>query len=133
MLQCTYIGVSKQAAGAAGVTPGTNAMNAFDMQGFGKDNVDVAMKSVDAFTKGFQAIATEAMDYSKRSLDASGAAFEKLLAVKSLDKAVEVQSDIVRSAYEEYVGQVSRMGELFQGMAKDAYKPYEAMFGKFGK
>jgi hypothetical protein len=66
-------------------------------------------------------------------MDASGAAFGKLLSVQSLDKAVEVQSDIIRSAYEDYVGQVTRMSEIVSDMAKSAYKPYESLFGKFGK
>lgn len=108
-------------------------MNAFDIQGFGKENIDVALKSVDAVTKGMQAMAVEAADYSKRSFDAGGAAVEKLLAAKSLDKAVEAQSEIVRSAYEDYVGEMARMGEIVSDMAKGAYQPYEAFFGTFGK
>lgn len=108
-------------------------MNAFDMQGFGKENIDVALKSADAVTKGMQAMAVEAVDYSKRSFDASGAAFEKLFAAKSLDKAVAVQSEIVRSAYEDYVGQMARLSDIATDMAKNAYQPYEALFGKFGK
>ncbi len=108
-------------------------MTAFDIQGFGKENIDVALKSADAVTKGMQAIAVEAVDYSKRSFDAGGAAVEKLLAVKSLDSAVAVQSEIVRSAYEDYVGQMTRMGAIATEMAKSAYQPYEAFFGKFGK
>ena len=108
-------------------------MNAFDIQGFGKDNIDAATKSADAVAKGFQALAVEAVDYSKRSMDASGAIVEKLLAAKSLDKAVEVQSDFVRAAYEGYVGQVTRIGEIVADMAKGAYRPYETYFGKIGK
>lgn len=108
-------------------------MSAFDMPGFGKDNFDVALKSADAVARGIQAIAVEAVDYSKRSLDAGGAAVEKLLAAQSLDKAVEVQSDFVRAAYEGYVGQVTRIGEIVADMAKGAYRPYESHFGKIGK
>ncbi len=108
-------------------------MSAFDMQGFGKENVDVALKSVDAVSKGIQAMTAEAVEYSRRNFEAGGAAFEKLLAVQSVDKAVEVQSDLLRSAYEDYVGQVTRLGEIVTDMAKGAYRPYEAFFGKFGK
>lgn len=108
-------------------------MSAFDIQTFGKDNIDMALKSADAVTKGMQAMAVETVDYSKRSFDASGAAVEKLLAARSLDKAVEAQSQIVRSAYEEYVGQMARFSEIVTDMAKGAYQPYEAYFGKFGK
>jgi hypothetical protein len=109
-------------------------INGFEeVQKYSKDNVDVALKSADAVSKGFQAIAAEAADFTKKSLEAGSSAFEKLLATQSFDKAVEVQSDYVRSAYEGYVGQVTKVGEIVADMAKDAYKPYEAFFGKFGK
>jgi hypothetical protein len=109
-------------------------INGFEeVQKYSKDNVDVALKSADAVSKGFQAIAAEAADFTKKSLEAGSSVFEKLLATQSFDKAVEVQSDYVRSAYEGYVGQVTKVGEIVADMAKDAYKPYEAFFGKFGK
>jgi hypothetical protein len=135
MLHCTYSAyrMERRPPQAAGAKMGQTTMNAFDMQGFGKENIDVALKSVDAVTKGMQAMAVEAVDYSKRSFDASGAAVEKLLAAKSIDKAVAVQSEIVRSAYEDYIGQMTRLGAIVSDMAKGAYQPYEAFFGKFGK
>ncbi len=104
-----------------------------DMHKVSKENMDYAMKSVGAMSKGFQAIAAEAADYSKRSFEEGSAAFEKLLGASSLDKAVEVQSEFLRSAYEGYVGQVTKFGEIFADMTQTAYKPYETMFGKFGK
>ena len=102
-------------------------------QGMGKDNFDVALKSADAMTKGFQAIATEAADYSKRTLDANASAIEKLTSAKDFEAVAALQSEYVRSAYEGYVGQVAKFGEIVADMAKDAAKPYEAFFGKLGK
>ena len=108
--------------------------NGFEsFQTISKDNMDAAMKSADAVSRGFQAIATEAADYSKRSLDAGASAFEKLLGAGSLDKAVEVQTEFVRTAYEGYVGQVAKVSDIVADMAKRAYQPYEAMFGKLAK
>jgi hypothetical protein len=104
-----------------------------DIQKLGKSNVDVALKSAGVVSKAFQQIAAESADYTKKSFDAGAQAFEKMLAVRSLDKAVEVQSEYVRSAYEGYVGQVTRMGEIFADMAKDTYKPYEGLFGKIAR
>lgn len=104
-----------------------------DIQKLGKDNVDVALASAGAVSKGCQAMAAEAADFSKKSFEAGSSAFEKLLGAKSLDKAVEVQSEYMRSAYEDYVGQVTKFGELFVGMATDAYKPYEGFLGRVGK
>lgn len=104
-----------------------------DFQKIGKDNADVAMKSAGAMSKGFQTLASEAADFSKQSFEAGTAAFEKFVSAGSFDKAVEVQTEYVRSAYEGYVGQATKVGEIFADMAKDAYKPYESLFGKFGK
>jgi hypothetical protein len=104
-----------------------------DIQKLGKSNVDVALKSAGVMSKALQQIAAESADYTKKSFDAGAQAFEKFLAVRSLDKAVEVQSEYMKAAYEGYVGQVTRMGEIFSDMAKDAYKPYEGLFGKFPK
>ena len=101
-----------------------------ELQKAGKENMDVAVKSMGAMTKGFQALAAETADYSKRSFDTSAKAFESLLGAGSLDKAVEVQSDYMRNAYEGYVSQATKFSEIFQSMARDAYKPYEGLFGK---
>ncbi|HVY18975.1 MAG TPA: phasin family protein [Bauldia sp.] len=107
--------------------------NTFDFQNFGKDNVDLALKAADAVTKGFQAIASEAADYGKRSFEAGTAAFEKLASAKSLDTVVALQQDFARTAYQGYVGQVTRFGEIFSDMAKSAAAPYQSLYGKFGK
>jgi hypothetical protein len=108
--------------------------NSFDsIQSFGKDNVDVAMKAADAVAKGFQAMATEAADFGKRNFEASTAAFEKIASAKSVDAVVAAQQDYVRSAYQGYVGQVTRFGEIVADIAKNAAAPYQSFYGKFGK
>jgi hypothetical protein len=104
-----------------------------DLQKVGKESFDVAVKSANAFNKGFQALATETVDYSRHSLEAGAKVFEELAAASSLDKAVEVQTDFFRSAYEGYVSQATKVGEIVTAMARDAYKPYESYLGKMGK
>ena len=104
-----------------------------EMQKASKDSMDVAAKSMGAFTKGFQAIAAETADFSKRSFETGAKAMEGLLGAGSLDKAVEVQTDYLKSAYEGYVSQATKVGEIMSGMAREAYKPYESVFGKIAK
>jgi hypothetical protein len=103
------------------------------IQILGKDNTDAVLKSANAVSKGFQAIAAEAAEYSKKSIDAGTSAIERMIGAGSIDKAVEVQSDFVRSAYEGYVGQVAKISEIVTDMAKGAYQPYEALFGRLGR
>ncbi|MCX5515246.1 Phasin [Kaistia algarum] len=109
-------------------------INGFDsVQKASKDNIDLTMKSFDSFGKGVQAIAVEAADYSKKSFESGTAALEKLMAAKSIEKAVEVQSEYAKSAYEGYVGEMTKLTSMWTEFAKEAYKPYEGVFGKFPK
>jgi hypothetical protein len=101
-----------------------------DLQQVSKENVDTALKSFGALSKGSQAIAVEVVDYSKKAFEDGTAAVEKLFGVKSLDKAVEVQTEYARSAYEGFVAKASRLGELYADLAKEAYKPYETLLAK---
>lgn len=106
-------------------------VNVEEMQKAAKDSVDNAMKSLSAVTKGVQAIAVEASDYSKKSFEAGSAALEKLLGAKTLDKALEIQTDYAKSSYEGFVAQATKMSEMYTDMAKEAYKPFEGLVGKF--
>jgi hypothetical protein len=101
-----------------------------DIQQVGKDNLDAAMKAVGALSKSAQAIAVEVADYSKKSFEDGTAALEKLFGVKSLDKAIEVQTEYAKASYEGFVAKASKIGELYADLAKETYKPYEALFAK---
>ncbi|MDN2564721.1 phasin family protein [Aquibium sp. A9E412] len=95
-----------------------------------KELMDSSLESFAAMSKGLQAINVEAAEYSKRSFEQGTASFEKLVSAKSLEKAFELQSDFARQAYEGFVGQTSRMGDLYADMAKDVYKPFESALAK---
>jgi len=101
-----------------------------DFQKLGKDNVDTCMKQFGTVSKGWQAIATEFADYSKKSFEDGSAALEKLFGAKSLEKAIEVQSDYVKTTYEGFIAEATKLGELYTDLAKETYKPYEGMIAK---
>jgi hypothetical protein len=101
-----------------------------DLQKIGKENVDTALKSFGAVSKGVQAIAVEVADFNKKSFEEGTAALEKLFGAKSLDKAIEVQTDYFKTAYEGFVAKASRIGELYADLAKETYKPIESVIAK---
>ena len=107
-------------------------MNTDQMQKMSKDSMDMAMASFGTWTKNAQAIATEVADYSKKSFEGSAAAWEKLMGAKSLEKAMEVQSEYLKSSYEDFVAQSTKLGELYAGLAKEAYKPFEGVMANAG-
>lgn len=105
-------------------------INVESFQGFGKDGLDSAVKSATAMSKGMQAVAAEVVDYSKKSLEDGAANVEKLVGAKSLDKAIEIQTAYVKSSYEAGIARLTKIGEIYTDMAKEAYKPYEGLFAK---
>jgi hypothetical protein len=101
-----------------------------DLQTVGKENVDATLKSFGALSKSGQAIAIELADYSKKAFQDGSAALEKLFGVKSLDKAIEVQTEYAKTAYEGFVAEATKLSGLYTDLAKETYKPFEGMFAR---
>jgi phasin family protein len=80
---------------------------------------------------GVQAIATAYGDYTKKSFEDSKAFVEKLTGAKSLDKALEMQTDYAKSAYETFVADSQKIAGLYTDLAKQTFKPFEGFAAKF--
>jgi phasin family protein len=100
------------------------------LQKLGKDHMDATLKTLGTVSKGAQAIAVEVADYSKKSFEQSTATLEKLVGARTLEKALEIQTDYLKSSYETLVAQSSKLGEIYANLAKEAYKPYETLFAQ---
>lgn len=99
-----------------------------DFQKLGQTNVDTALKLFGDWNKGWQAIASELTDYSKRAFEDGTATFEKLAGAKSIEQAIEIQSNFAKRAYDDYMHQMTKIGGMYTNLAKDAYKPVEKAF-----
>lgn len=107
---------------------GMSGMNGFqDIQKLGQSNMDAGMKLFGEMTKNWQAIAAEMSDYSKRSFEDGTATFEKILGAKSVEQVVDLQAKFVKRSYDEYMHQMTKIGSMYAGLAKEAYRPMEKM------
>ncbi|MGC1179149.1 MAG: phasin family protein, partial [Methyloceanibacter sp.] len=68
--------------------------------------------------------------YSKKAVEDSMRAFEQLMGAKSLEQAIEIQSQFTKKAYDTYMAEMSKLGEMYVGLAKNAYKPVESALPK---
>jgi hypothetical protein len=100
-----------------------------DIQKYGKDNMDATMKAWGQLTRSVQAIAAETADYSRKSFEEGSAMLDKLLGAKSFEKAIEIQTAYAKSAYESFLAQTTKMGELYSDLAKESCKPLETLVG----
>lgn len=96
-----------------------------DIQKLSQSNVDSAVKVFGEWNKNWQAIAAELSDYTKRSFEDGTATFEKLIASKTLEQALEIQTTYAKRSYDEYVQQLTKIGAMYANLAKEAYKPVE--------
>ena len=76
-----------------------------------------------SFLDTVQAIAAEASDYSRRSLESSSSFVTKLLGAKSFDSVIHIDSEFAKMSYEGFLAQAKKMGELYSDLAKAAFKP----------
>src|SRR5215475_11699875 len=101
-----------------------------DMQKTINDNLYATTQSFEGATKVTQEIASQIADYSKRSFEQGTKTVENLLGARSLDRAVEVQTEYARSAYEDYVSHATKLGELYADLATETFKSYQDFAAK---
>jgi phasin family protein len=101
-----------------------------DYQKMGTDNYDAMVRSYGELNKGFQTIAKRWTDFSKQSFEDATRAWEQMIGAKSLEQAVEIQTNYVKKAYEKWVAEASKIGEIYKSTATDAYKPVEKAMEK---
>jgi len=103
-----------------------------EVQKVGKDGFDATARSFGEMSKGFQAIAAQVTDYSKKAFEDGTRALEQLIGAKSVQQAIEIQSQYAKKAYETHIAEMSKLGEMYVAIARDAYKPVEQVFSKKG-
>jgi hypothetical protein len=101
-----------------------------ESQRISKEGFDATLRSYSELNKGFQAITAKVTDYSKKAFEDATRAFEQLVGSKSLEQAIEIQSQYAKKAYDTWVAEASKLGEIYVGMARDAYKPVEQVVAK---
>jgi phasin family protein len=101
-----------------------------DIQQYGKEHLETVVASATSVQSGLQAIATAYGDYTKKSFEETRSFVEKLSGVKSLDKALEVQTEFAKSAYETFVAESQKIAGLYTDLARQTYKPLEGLIAK---
>src|SRR5882757_3067713 len=95
-----------------------------------KPQVDAALAAANCASVDFQTLATAYGNYTKKSFEDTKAFVEKLSGVRSLEKAVEIQTEFAKQAYETFVTESQKIRELYSGLAKQSLKPFEGLVAK---
>jgi phasin family protein len=127
-----------------GVLP--NLFQAFPYEAFapygafaeaGRDNFAALVKANGAVAEGLEALSKEVVLYTKASLDSAGQTAKALLAAKSFEDVVQVQTAFAKEAIEAFVDRSAKLSEMGLKVANDAFAPLggrvEATLAKLGK
>ena len=88
------------------------------------EQTNAADPSMTSFPGGFHAIATAYSDYTKKSFEDTRTFVEKLSSAKSVDKAIEIQTEFAKSAFETFMAESQKIGALYRDLAAQSYKPF---------
>ena len=94
-----------------------------EMNTLGKKNIEAAVESVTAATRGAEAISAQALAYSKKSWEDGVSAAQALASAKSVQEVIELQTAFAKSAMEAYLSEVTKMTDTVQASVKDSFKP----------
>ena len=89
-----------------------------------------AIAPADNFPVSIQTIANAYSDYTRKSLEETTSFVEKLTGVRSLDKAIEIQAEFARQAYETFVAESQRICGLYSELAKQIFTPFAGLLAK---
>ena len=102
-----------------------------DIQQYGKEQFETVVASATTMQNGIQAIASAYGDYTKKSFEDTKSMVEKLSGVKSIDKAIELQTEFAKSACESFMAESQKIAGLYADLAKQTFKPFEGLVAKF--
>src|SRR6266542_3987421 len=102
-----------------------------EFQNAAGQGIEAASRSFSEANRGFQALAAEMMNYSKAAFDDAIRTWEQLIGVRSLEQAIQIQSDYAKRVYDNHMAELKKLGEMSVGMVRDASKPVEDASRKF--
>jgi hypothetical protein len=84
-----------------------------ELQNYGKEQFESAVSAANDYQQTLQAIVTAFGDYSKKSFEDGSAFLEKLASSKSIEKALEAQTEYAKTSYETFVAESKKIGGLY--------------------
>jgi hypothetical protein len=82
------------------------------------ENMPAAVGVFSDIGKCWTAIACEMTDYAKKSFEDSVATFAKLTSVKSIEHAVQIQTEFTKRAYAAHLKEITKISDMYAELAK---------------
>jgi len=94
-----------------------------DAATFGKDTVQAIVAAGNAAAKQMEAISAELLAYNKSALEDGIAAAKALMTAKTLKEVLDLQTEFAKSAFDSYLAQTAKLGEMTVKLAQQSIDP----------
>ena len=96
------------------------------VQEFSKDAGEAYLESAMIAGAGIQSINNEIYAYSQKATSDAIEATKVVMTTKSIPELFALQSKFAKSAFDGYIAQATKLGELYKSVAKNSFAPLEA-------
>jgi len=90
---------------------------------FQKDTFEAFYQSANATAKGIEQLNTEALAFSRQSMEDMMAAAKSAMSVKSVHELVELNSDLAKTQFDTMMGQWTKFGDMWSETVRTASEP----------
>jgi phasin family protein len=110
---------------------GESALNGFnhyvsnfqELADLGRDNFAAVVQCNAVLTQGFEAISKEVLGYARTSFESAAATTAALLAAKTFEDVVQVNSEFAKASFERLVERTAKLSEMGVKVANEAFAP----------
>lgn len=86
---------------------------------------EAASRSFAEANRGFQAMAAEINDFSRRRFEDVLQSWQQFLSARSFGDVVDVQTQFAQRAYDAYMSEMSKLEEMYLSTARNTATPVE--------
>ncbi|MBT5239284.1 MAG: phasin family protein [Rhodospirillaceae bacterium] len=94
-----------------------------DAVAFNQNNLDAFVASSTVFAKGFEQLTKQYVAFASESFEDAIEAGKKIVAAKTVNEAVDMQTKIAKDVWEKAVSEGQKMSDLSTGIFKEASAP----------
>jgi phasin family protein len=98
---------------------------------FQKGTFEAMVASAGSLAKGVEKLTSEQTAFAKSTYEDGVAAAKAAATSKSVQEALDIQSDYLRSAFEKNLGQFNKMADFWISTTKEAAEPITARYSEF--
>jgi phasin family protein len=98
---------------------------------FSKDTAEAMIKSANAAGKGMETINSEVLSYTRKSVEDGIIASKAIMSAKSVNEAIQLQSEYSKAAFETYVDELAKFGDMALAITRSAATPLQARVSAF--